>query len=97
MSRTYRQKPRKTFRRLGGRKQAIINDARPGAVPPDAWDDICASDECWLPMRVAIKMYGRFEKTEAIRRLVKKFKLTYVEAEQIITSEWWYLRKRLKL
>jgi len=42
MSKTYKKglAYAKCFRHPKGKKQAIINGARLGAIPPDAWDDL---------------------------------------------------------
>ena len=84
MSRTFRKIPHSCVRSPRGRKQAIINDARKGAIPPDAWDDQPHNKECWTPQSVAYKLSKRnFSIEEIIHILIKKFSLTYEEAQEV--------------
>jgi len=46
MGKTIRRDPRSGYRRMNGRRKAIVNNARKGAIPPDPWDDYPHSREC---------------------------------------------------
>lgn len=61
IGKTYRAYPRSQYRRPKGRRQALAQQARPGAVPPDPWQDIRHNAECWQPATVAWRhlAYGR--------------------------------------
>ena len=86
MSRSYKKyKIKGVFRRPKGRKQAIINNARKGSIPPDPWDDVDYSRDCRTPWRVARKMVkeGANEK-RIIRTLKNKFKLDNRSANYIV-------------
>ena len=43
MGKTIRHNQFNPFRKPKGHKKAKINNARPGAVPPSDWDDVCHS------------------------------------------------------
>lgn len=55
MSRTRRSLHaiRGIFKHPRGRRQAIVNGVRPGAVPPDEWEDNFKGQEAFLPYRIA--------------------------------------------
>jgi hypothetical protein len=55
MSRTIRNHPKWIFRHPRGYRQAIIGEARKGAVPPHAYDDIRPGHE--------VKVYKKYKKT----------------------------------
>ena len=40
-----------------GQRQAIIGNARKGAIPPSAWDDIQPGRECFVCLK-----YGKLKK-----------------------------------
>jgi len=87
MSRTYRkgQTVYSYYRSPKGKKQALINNARSGAIPPSNWDSVSFDPENSIPFKAAIKMFRRGWQTLIVeRRLCKKYKLTHVEAQQII-------------
>lgn len=86
MGKTYKRYPMGYFRRPRGRKQALINHCRPGAIPPDAWDDIRACNLAWRPMEIARRLNDEGWKEEDIRKTLKnKFKLRPYEIREILT------------
>jgi hypothetical protein len=82
MGKTYKKYPKHFHRRPRGRTQALINEARHGAVPPDAWDDIPHCSSAMLPFNVARKMVlqGKWDLETIAHKLSKKFHLSYKEA-----------------
>jgi hypothetical protein len=65
MGKTYRKGINKCHRSPKGRKKAILNGARKGAIPPDAWDDQMLNEECHLPMKIAKKLHAKiFQQTK---------------------------------
>jgi len=87
MGKTRRNYPRGYFRYPRGRRKAIINGARPGAIPPDAWDDIPASHEAHMAFTVAERMKKKkgWKKEVIVHKICKKFKMTYRRAEDIVS------------
>ena len=76
MSKTYRRFPIGCFRDPRGRRQAIINEVRYGAIPPDPWDDVPHSPESLFPWRVTQMMKDKgLTKEVARRKLTRKFHL----------------------
>ena len=97
MSRTYRNyedNAYKCYRRPRGHVQAVLNDVRQRAVPPDAWDDYCFQREQRVPWKVTRKMLAAGENiTEIIHRLKTKFKMSFSLAEKIVVeSKNWHER-----
>ena len=97
MSRTYRNyedNAYKCYRRPRGHVQAVLNDVRQRAVPPDAWDDYCFQREQRVPWKVTRKMLAAGENiTEIIHRLKTKFKMPFSLAEKIaVESKNWHDR-----
>ena len=72
------------FRSPKGRVKALLNDARPKAVPPDAWDDLSIDKQARMPYRAAVSMAEQFfTKAEIINKLQKRWKLRYKQAEML--------------
>jgi len=87
MGKTYKRYPFGYHRRPRGRKQAIINHCRPGAVPPDAWDDLPLCSLVFRPYNVANSLYEDGWKKEDIRKTLKnKFHLRDFEIFHILDS-----------
>lgn len=86
MSRTYKHLSTRQHRKPSGKKQAIINEARKGSVPPSEWDDLAHDDHCHLPYKVAATMYkkGNLSDDKIIQKLCKKFKLVYSDALEVL-------------
>jgi hypothetical protein len=73
------------FRRPRGKVKAVVNGARPKAIPPDEWDDDLHCRLVRQPWTVARRMvYAGIPREAAIRRLARKFGMGYVEAEKIV-------------
>ena len=85
MGKTYKKLPQNCVRTPKGRKQALINKARRGAIPPNSWDDIPYDNHCYVPYNVAYRMQEQGKSQEEIRNsLKKKFKLRDFEIEQVL-------------
>ena len=83
MGKTYRNLPRTAFRNPKGRKQALVAGVRPGAVPPDAWDDVNFSLDT-KPYGVARRMVAKNVAVDDITyRLIRKFHLSHKDASRI--------------
>jgi len=81
MSRTYKGFPRWQHRSPRGRRRAIINGARKGAIPPDPWEDIQHDPHCWQPYNVARRMAKEgWPRERIVERLVKKWHLSRSKA-----------------
>ena len=89
MSDTYKRKAW-IFRTPRGRKNALINGARKRAVPPSAWDDIHVDHAASrLPMKIAKKLKKRgFSEEEAIKKIMKKFNYSRLEAEETVIRQY---------
>lgn len=92
MGKTYRKIPTSTFRKPKGKKQAIINNARKGAIPPSAWDDKRHNDECYDVYTVAYKLIDlNLDDEEIHHKLVNKFHIPFEEAVRIVNRiRKWY-------
>jgi len=92
MSRTYKKYPYGYFRHPRGHRQALVNKVRPGAVPPDAWDDICVDNQCWKPHDIALALHKKgWDNDSIVRHLRLKFKMTLKQAERCVDySGVWY-------
>ena len=87
MSDTIKKFPYGWFRAPRGRKNALINNARKRSVPPNAWDDINYSKDCYLPYIIARRLYEKgLSQEEIIKKIRKKFKLSHAEA--ILVLPW---------
>ncbi len=87
MSRTYKHMPTEVVRRPKGRKQALINEARKKAIPPDAWDDLHFDNHCYAVYNAAENMLEQGKsKSEIISKIRKKFNLTFYEASSVYAS-----------
>lgn len=94
MARTYKRMPYRGcgFRNTHGRRQALINKARPKAVPPDPWEDIPVDNQCYLPMRIALKLHQKgMDNVVIVKHLRRKFKLSLKQAEGCVSWDgyWW--------
>jgi len=85
MGKTYKKCPDGHYRNPRGRKQAIINGARYGATPPDAYSDIRADDHCFVPYKVSSKMkkYGVSSEIAA-KKMKRKFNLESWKANRVV-------------
>jgi len=92
MSNTFHYLPRGYFRHPRGKRQALINGSRNGAIPPDSYDDLSFSNHrCgW---RIAENMLKEgFDSETITKKLIRKFKnLSYPRAYHEIvkyTVKW---------
>lgn len=77
----------KPFRTIGNQKHK--QDERPGARPPDAWDDISLSRQSLAPLRHAKRMKDLgHTMEEAIARLHNKWHLDKQSCVQIVNKAW---------
>ena len=92
MSRTYKKYYGGYFRNAKGRKQALANGARPKSVPPDSYDDIDYDNQCFLPFKIAKKLYYKkhMQPSDIIDKLMKKYGLTYEIACECLPHEALY-------
>ena len=68
-----------------GRRQALINKTRPGAVPPDAWDDIDKDRICRIPLKIATKLLKMGTPEDVVRKkIIDKFHLQSWQATSLI-------------
>lgn len=85
MSNTYKRYPLNYFRKIKGKKQAIINNCRPGSIPPDSWDDIPVCKIARIPSKVAHQLYENNISKEQIRKILRtKFHLKDFEIKEIL-------------
>lgn len=86
MSRTTRRFPIGSYhRKPRGWKRAVANNARYGAIPPNAWDDIPISKECWFPWELAFRLHAEGKSKHEIRIILKRtFKLREFEIRDIL-------------
>jgi len=79
MSRTYKNNsPSHYHRRLSGWKNAIINNARKKAIPPNPWDDKDADSQCWQTRKNISNMFKNGIEIEEIEKRVRqKRKMPY--------------------
>jgi len=98
MSRTYRNKNGHTwklFRNPRGRKNAIKNNARRRAIPPDSWDDIQINSENYIPWKVAEKLLLKKKTKEfVIQSLKTRFKISHQLAKKIVDVSCKYITRR---
>lgn len=79
--------PKGSHRSIGSQKYK--NDQRPGARPPDAWDDKPFGRESRAPCRHAARMKDLgISKGEASKRLEKKWKLSKTSIVEILNQVW---------
>ena len=75
------------FRRIKGKKKALIGRCRYGAVPPDSWDDISPDKQAYLPFKIAMRLRGRGKSFKQIRHtLTNKFGLKDWEVNQVLET-----------
>lgn len=76
-----------SFRNIGNQKYK--QDERPGARPPDAWDDISLGRESLAPLRHAKRMKDLgHTREEAIARLQNKWHLDKNSCAKIVDKAW---------
>jgi transposase len=90
MARTRRREYSNFSRRPRGRKQALVNNLRKGATPPDAWDDIPAAHAGKL-YNMINRMIGRFDIETIIEKAVAK---TGTPRRVVVEQLEWILRRR---
>jgi len=94
MGKTYKDCPRSYFRHPRGHKQALVACVRKRAVPPTAWDDGGFDRQCRMPWIVAKNMLlDGLSAEKAAHKIVRKFKVSYVRAMDIVM---WH-EKRLRV
>jgi len=87
MGKTYKRIPFGCVRSPKGRKQALINEARKGALPPDAYDDKPFDKQCFQTYDIAYDMIkSGMEPNEVIKKLRNKYKLTHQQAMECVKS-----------
>jgi len=88
MSDTRRAPARKMFRRPGGQRNRMDSEVRPGARPPDTWDDIPHSSESYQWHKVMRRMIqqGRPER-EILRKIVTRWGVDRTEAQEALRYE----------
>ena len=87
MSKTYKKLPHGCLRSPRGRRQALINGVRKGAIPPDPWDDIQHDDQCYNAWEVAEEMIKQMMNDEEIHhRIVKKYHISFKKAIEITNT-----------
>lgn len=85
MGKTYKALPTSWYRHPKGSKQAKIAGARPGAIPPDTYDDIKHDPATDIPRKVALKLKKDGKSEEEIRQiLVNRFKMKPHEIVKIL-------------
>jgi len=95
MSRTWKKREGgRYFRHPKGRKCALINGVRKGAIPPDPWADVHLDSHCYIPNKVALGLHKKgWDNDRIVRHIRKKFSLTPREADVIMPSPyfpfWW--------
>lgn len=91
MSRTRKKFPwqwNSCFRCPKGQKNALVNNARKSAIPPDAWDDISYDKQCWLPQRVAESLVKKgWNGYAVIDHLIRKYGLPLRTAREVVEME----------
>jgi len=81
MSRTKRRLPYSYLRKMKGHKAALVREDRMGAVPPDPWEDVTFSHECYLPWTVAWRMSKDGHDVDEIAKTMNKtFGVNYLRA-----------------
>ncbi len=84
MSRTYKHMPTDVVRHPKGKRQALINEVRKKAIPPDAWDDLHFDNHCYAAYNATENMIEQGKsKSEIISKIRKKFNLTFHEASVV--------------
>ena len=92
MGKTYKRTPLYGYRHPRGKRNAVINGARPKAVPPDDWDDVLPCKTTGMPWTLAQRMKKKgLGKETAVRKILRKCKKTKRnEAEDAVRSTWKY-------
>ena len=88
MSRTYKKYYGGYFRSTKGRKNAIVNEARPKAIPRDSYDDIDYDRQCLMPHKIAKKLYKKgVQPNNIVQKLMKKYGIRYDVACECLPYE----------
>lgn len=88
MSKTYKVVPYKYHRRPKGKLQAMRNEARKKAIPPDAWDDEAHDDQCYDVYNVLGRLLDLGIEDEIVEhKLVNKFHISHQRAIHMI-KKW---------
>ena len=75
MSRTIRKAPKTLFRHPKGKVNAVAHGARPGSIPPDAYDDLHHNREAWRFYKVAHKLQAEgWDEERIIAHVLAKYK-----------------------
>jgi hypothetical protein len=94
MGKSRRKYSKKFLRRPRGYKAAKRDNVRPGAIPPNEWEDLPISSEAHIPTKVAARMLRRGETEGAVRAtLMGKFGYRSDDATDVIR----YVIKRYDL
>ena len=91
MGKTYKTQAINFYlRRMSGRKQAIINNARPGAIPPNSWDDYVPDAQCVMCWSIAddLKEQG-YSREQAAKKIAYRFKMSYMDAWYVTSRAYW--------
>lgn len=93
MGKTYKRSPTGIYRRPKGMKRAVLNGARPKAVPPTSWDDIphCKLAHQHWNLAKNMKDAG-VDRETAIRKILKKCRKT--RRGQVEDAVDWFWRER---
>ena len=77
------------IRSIGNQKYKKMPGIRPGARPPDSWDDYRTCDEHYKPRKVFQKMWdsGRWDEETIVRKIHKKWRIPKSEVVRWITEE----------
>jgi len=85
MGKTYKRYPTGYHRCPRGKKRALINHCRPGAIPPDSYDDLPVCKLAFRPFNIACQLYDDGWTKEDIRKTLKnKFNLKDYEIFDIL-------------
>lgn len=87
MGKTYKRVPTGVHRHPKGYKQAVINKARHGSIPPNSYDDLMHDHHTYIPYNVALRMLKEeIDENLIVKKLVRKFRLRYNEAIKIVKN-----------
>ena len=88
MGKTYKRHPTGYHRSPRGRRRALINHCRPGAIPPDAWEDVSYCNLAFRPRNIAYDLYHYeiWEKEDIRKTLKNKFHLRDYEIFDILDN-----------
>jgi hypothetical protein len=84
MSRSYKFCPFGIFRSPRGHKQALIQEVRSGAVPPNNWDDIPHDKMAFFPYELVERFVKEGKSTEWIVRKIHHRVGGFKRAEEMV-------------